>query len=285
MGRNTSITGKKGFIPSHQDMKKPLVALLKRKGEVSLEEALAYIAKKFSLSVSAQNRKQDCGRETVFQNRLRWARWELKSEGKIETTGRGRFRLVESGTVKCAVLSPSVSLPNTTPPALNRYRVVHTQRVQYTVDVLAPDEEQAEEFAEESDKHGEPYYFGGETDVTRIDDTDPDFHPVNAAGESTTNATAPAHTPGPWHTDSMGTDRVWILDSEGNYLAEIVAKDECGFAAPTDQQLANAHLMAAAPDLLVACIQACNFLSDKEDDLSGVLFELLSHAINKAKGH
>lgn len=60
--------------------------------------------------------------------------------------------------------------------------------------------------------------------------------------------TSQAHTPGPWRTDSIGTDRVWILDGEGNYLAEIVAKDECGFAAPTDQQEANARLMAAAPE-------------------------------------
>ncbi len=61
--------------------------------------------------------------------------------------------------------------------------------------------------------------------------------------------TSSAHTPGPWRTDSIGTDRIWILDEQSNYLAEIVAKDECGFAVPTDQQQANAHLMAAAPEL------------------------------------
>jgi hypothetical protein len=66
----------------------------------------------------------------------------------------------------------------------------------------------------------------------------------------TNEATPSAHTPGPWHTDSIGTDRAWILDSEGNYLAEIVAKDEYGFAAPTDQQQANACLIAVAPELL-----------------------------------
>lgn len=65
--------------------------------------------------------------------------------------------------------------------------------------------------------------------------------------------TSSAHTPGPWRTDSIGTDRVWILDSDGNYLAEIVAKDESGFAVPTDQQEANARLMAKAPRLLASC--------------------------------
>jgi restriction endonuclease Mrr len=37
---------------------------------------------------------QECGKESVLQNRLRWARWELKREGKIETTRRGFFRAV-----------------------------------------------------------------------------------------------------------------------------------------------------------------------------------------------
>ena len=32
--------------------------------------------------------------QLILQNRLRWARWELKREGKIETTRRGFFRLV-----------------------------------------------------------------------------------------------------------------------------------------------------------------------------------------------
>lgn len=89
----TSTTGR---IPSHQEMKKPLLALLKRKGEVSLEEALEHVAKKFGVSERAQKKMQGCGRETVLQNRLRWARWELKQEGVIETTRRGYFRLVNA---------------------------------------------------------------------------------------------------------------------------------------------------------------------------------------------
>lgn len=80
-------------IPSHTDIRKPLIALLKRKGEVSLDEAIAFIAKKFSVSKAARKRKQGCGKETVLQNRLRWARWELQREGTVKTTRRGFFRL------------------------------------------------------------------------------------------------------------------------------------------------------------------------------------------------
>ena len=52
-----------------------------------------YVAKRLKVPKAARKRRQNCGKETVFQNRLRWARWELKREGIIETTRRGYFRL------------------------------------------------------------------------------------------------------------------------------------------------------------------------------------------------
>lgn len=88
----TRTTRKSSAIPSHTEIKKPLLALLKRECEVSLKEAIAFVAKKFSVSKAAQKRRQGCGKETVLQNRLRWARWELQREGKVEITGRGYFR-------------------------------------------------------------------------------------------------------------------------------------------------------------------------------------------------
>jgi restriction endonuclease Mrr len=93
MVRSPSTTGKKIALPSHTEIKKPLLQLLKAKGEVSLEEAVAHIAKTFSVSERSQHRKQGSGRETVLQNRVRWARWELKRDGVIVTTRRGCFTL------------------------------------------------------------------------------------------------------------------------------------------------------------------------------------------------
>jgi restriction system protein len=81
-------------LPSHQEIKKPLLSLVKRRKEVSLVDALAHIVEHFGLSKKAVKAMQDCGKETVLQNRLRWARWELKREGLIETTRRGYFKLV-----------------------------------------------------------------------------------------------------------------------------------------------------------------------------------------------
>ncbi len=70
------------------------MSLLKRKrGEVSLAEALEHVAKKFHLSKAARAAMQPCGKETVLQNRLRWALWAYKRDGKVRTTRRGFFTL------------------------------------------------------------------------------------------------------------------------------------------------------------------------------------------------
>lgn len=63
------------------------------------------------------------------------------------------------------------------------------------------------------------------------------------------SSTSSAHTAGPWQVDWLDDERGWILDANGNYLAEIVTKDDMDFVVPKSQQHANAYLMAAAPDL------------------------------------
>jgi len=80
-------------IPSHTKIKPLLLALLTRKGELSLPDAIESIAKKFSLSKAQRAKHQPCGKETVLQNRVRWARWELQRDGKVRTTRRGFFDL------------------------------------------------------------------------------------------------------------------------------------------------------------------------------------------------
>jgi hypothetical protein len=72
-------------------------------------------------------------------------------------------------------------------------------------------------------------------------DTDPTRPPVT-------------HTPGSWEHDGQ-----FIIAPDPNgihsdiYIAEIVEADEEGRLAPTEQQVANARLIAAAPELLEAC--------------------------------
>lgn len=66
---------------------------------------------------------------------------------------------------------------------------------------------------------------------------------------------ATQHTPGPWHVHNDGPDRTYYIcdyaqDSPsygGNAIAKVVP------VSSDDHHQANAHLIAAAPDLLRAC--------------------------------
>jgi restriction system protein len=80
-------------IPSHDDINQPLLRLLKKRREVSLQAAIDHIAETFGLGKPSRTKRQPCGKETVLQNRLRWARWELQREGKVRTTRRGYFAI------------------------------------------------------------------------------------------------------------------------------------------------------------------------------------------------
>ena len=85
------------------------------------------------------------------------------------------------------------------------------------------------------------------------------------------------HTKGPWHTKRDGFSTVYIeARIGGGWIQEVAA---CGPAAEgKDQQEANARLIAAAPDLLIACRQALYALKGREHD------QFLRDAIAKATG-
>jgi hypothetical protein len=60
-----------------------------------------------------------------------------------------------------------------------------------------------------------------------------------------------AHTPGPWRAElgdvpyAEFENEAWIVDCDAHSV--------CTLDGPADCNMANAHLIAAAPDLLAAC--------------------------------
>ena len=96
--------------------------------------------------------------------------------------------------------------------------------------------------------------------------------------------TKAGHTPGPWHTRGAGTERAWVY--AGN-----VAIASARHASGHDCE-ANARLIAAAPDLLEACIEALPYLEttaaelaeNYDSDDSAPLADRLRAAIAQAKG-
>jgi hypothetical protein len=73
------------------------------------------------------------------------------------------------------------------------------------------------------------------------------------------------HTPGPWEHDDQF---IVAPDPRGLhchiYIAEIVERDDEGRIAKPRQQLANARLIAAAPELLAVAELAMAYLDGQE---------------------
>lgn len=87
------------------------------------------------------------------------------------------------------------------------------------------------------------------------------------------------HTPGPWGVDPKRSFRV--LDVSDNTICSTGSCDHI-----RDQWEANAHLIAAAPDLLSACEEAFDAMHDDGHERMGMgrAIEACRAAIAKAKG-
>jgi hypothetical protein len=84
------------------------------------------------------------------------------------------------------------------------------------------------------------------------------------------------HTPAPWHLSDARSTKVNLIDnSKKQAIGEIVWVDT--------RNPADAKLIAAAPDLLEACIEALNLFDNYPDCYEAIgTLELLQSAIAKA---
>lgn len=65
-----------------------------------------------------------------------------------------------------------------------------------------------------------------------------------------------AHTPGPWAYDEDSSEVYSAADGYGTgWIALVKGNDDAGVSFPETMRLANARLIAAAPELL-ACLQS-----------------------------
>jgi hypothetical protein len=99
------------------------------------------------------------------------------------------------------------------------------------------------------------------------------------------------HTPGPWEFD--GTSYIWADMSSGKMIAQIRGwgwLQKKGEEAAIAEQEANAHLIAAAPELLEACASIVVSIASKTKYLEGCdcadcqSIRLVYAAIAKAEG-
>jgi hypothetical protein len=97
------------------------------------------------------------------------------------------------------------------------------------------------------------------------------------------------HTPGPWNDDGQ-----FIVAKDPNgkhpdiYIAEIAEQDSEGRVASPDQQVANASLIASAPDLFDALEYFFNIMHDYKCSVRKgyvkIAFQKAREALARAKG-
>jgi restriction system protein len=84
-------------IPDFQTLMRPLLESIRDGREHTVPENRDAIAKSFKLSEADQQVLLPSGRQTIFANRLAWAKTHLRMAGLVENTSRGAFRITTRG--------------------------------------------------------------------------------------------------------------------------------------------------------------------------------------------
>ena len=84
------------MIPDHNTLMLP-VLMACSKGIVSTKEVIPDLANQFGLSEEERTRIFTNGRQSIFSNRIDWAKTFLKQAGLVEYPMRGKFTITEAG--------------------------------------------------------------------------------------------------------------------------------------------------------------------------------------------
>ena len=84
-------------IPDYQSFMRPILELARDGKEHSIRELMEPLSAKFNLSQEDQKVLLPSGKQTIFENRLAWAKTYLKQAGLLEVVRRGSFRISPRG--------------------------------------------------------------------------------------------------------------------------------------------------------------------------------------------
>lgn len=83
-------------LPDYQSLMAPVLRIA-MEGEVRVSEAVEQLADQLELSEDERAELLPSGRQSVFANRVHWAKSYLKQAGLVEYTRRGHFRTTQRG--------------------------------------------------------------------------------------------------------------------------------------------------------------------------------------------
>jgi restriction system protein len=84
-------------IPTYEAIMLPLLALLNSHTELSLRESIERLAIQFELNDVEKQQLLPSGQQTIFSNRVGWARTYLKKAALVETPKRGQIKITQRG--------------------------------------------------------------------------------------------------------------------------------------------------------------------------------------------
>ncbi len=84
-------------IPDYQTIMLPFLKLIENGKVYAIRDTVDMLAEEFKLSNSERRELLPSGQQTVFHNRVGWARTYLKKAGLVETPKRGTVRITDRG--------------------------------------------------------------------------------------------------------------------------------------------------------------------------------------------
>jgi restriction system protein len=85
------------MIPDYQSIMLPLLQLMEDGQERHIGDVIKKLAEQLRLSADEANEMLTSGRQTVFSNRVHWAKTYLAQAKLLEITRRAHFRITERG--------------------------------------------------------------------------------------------------------------------------------------------------------------------------------------------
>lgn len=95
-------------IPDYQEMMLPLLKIAASGEETWIQSCFDVLAEHFDLTEEERERSRASG-ETIFSNRVRWAKTYMTQAGLLESTRRGHFKITKVGSETLAKNPPLIN--------------------------------------------------------------------------------------------------------------------------------------------------------------------------------
>src|SRR6185312_11969626 len=94
-------------VPDYQSLMLPVLTL-SAAGEVRIGHAIDRLAEQLNLDPDERARLLPSGKQTLYGNRVHWAKTYLTKASLLESTRRGHFRITERGRQVIAMHPPRI---------------------------------------------------------------------------------------------------------------------------------------------------------------------------------